>query len=80
MNQIIRTTPGVTVLPPEHRNDSGLVRPDALYTLRDAAAFVRVPQPALRELLDRAGVSPITLKGRDYVHGANILDALKVTR
>jgi hypothetical protein len=79
MNQIVRP-PAVTVLPPETRNPNGIIRADAMYTMREAAAFVRLPAPALRELLSAAGVTSVKLKNREYIHGASIFSALEATQ
>jgi hypothetical protein len=57
--------------------DRSLMRADAVYTMREAAAFTRLKSAELRELLDRIDIKPFKLKGRELVKGTDVLRALE---
>ena len=70
----------VQVMPTAPAYDSGRIIPDAMYRFREAAAYARLEGPELRDLLDRAGIKPTCIKGREFIYGASLLEALEATR
>ena len=69
----------IEVLPPHH-SDTRLIRTDAFYTLRTACCFTRLTSPQLLELLSRADVATVKLKGKDFYRGGDLLDAIEAVQ
>ena len=74
------STQTVQVMPSAPVYEGGRIIPDAMYRFREAAAYSRLEGPELRELLESAGISLTRVKGREYIYGASLLEALEATR